>query len=271
MRRTAALPALAIALVTLGAPRAAGAAGVPALSDEEAAFCASELEVVERRQALFEGQGLPASEILRRNTSHLRALEGCRERYRAEQRRAVEQKQDLEELKRRVGPDATEKEREQAWREIRRERLSSKPRSQLTPEERDELAAGTQDELAATHAALDEAHARDPAFMRTVHSALSCYHSDRKAELEQQIASEQALVKLGTGDKQRLYALRSELRQSEDVLERTREASAGRTLERCTSPSIAVIAHCMGIRFERRRPEAMCDSEEIQQYVRFVK
>jgi hypothetical protein len=269
MRRIAVL----VALVTAGASAAAPAAPpAPALSDEEAAFCADELDVVERRQSLFESQGLSAAEIARRNESQLRFLAECRERYRAQQRRAAEQARDLEEVQRRVGPDATEKERERAWREIRRERLASKPASQLTPEEKAELAAGTQEELAATHAALDGAHARDPGFMRIVHSALACYHSDRRAELEGQIASEQALVTLGTGDKQRLYALRSELRQSEEVLARAREAGgkAG-SLERCTSPSVAILTHCMGIRLQGKRAEQMCESEEIQQYVRFVK
>ncbi len=273
MRSVAVLvPVLAATAVTVGVcPPARAATGVPRLSDEEAAFCAEELELVERRAAIFEGQGLSASESAQRNEAPLRSLAECRDRFRARQRSAREQQEDVEEVKRRVGPDATEKEREQAFREIRRERLASKPSSQLTPAERAELAAGMQDEMKATHAALDGAHARDPAFMRVVHSALSCYHGDRKAELETQIASEEALLKLGTGDRQQLYALRSDLRQSEEVLARTREVTAGRPLERCSTPSIALITHCMGVRFQGKPPEAMCESEEIQQYVRFVK
>jgi hypothetical protein len=269
MRRIAVLvPAFAAAAITLGA---FPARALPKLTDEEAAFCAEELDVLERREGLFEGQGLSASEIARRNESQTRAVNECRDRHRAQQRRAQEQQQDLDELKRRAGPDATEREREAAWREIRRERLASKPTSQLTPEEKAELAAGMQDEMATTHAALDNAHAQDPAFMRMVHSALSCYHTDRKAELEDQISSEEAMLKLGSGDRQRLYALRSELHQSEEVLSRTREATGGRGLERCTSPTVALISHCMGLRFQGRRQDAMCESEEIQQYVRFVK
>jgi hypothetical protein len=269
MGRIAVLVAASAAALTLGAPPARAA--VPKLPDEEAAFCAEELDVLERREAMFKAQGNSPSEIARRNEPQLRVLADCRERFRAEQRRAREQKQDLEEVQRRVGPDATEKERERAWREVRRERLASKPASQLTPEEKAELAAGMQDEMETTHAALDDAHARDPAFMRMVHSAMSCYHTDRKAELESQIASEQAHLKVGTGDRQRLYSLRSELHQSEEVLARTREATGGRGLEKCSSPSVAVIAHCMGLRFQGKRPEAACESEEIQQYVRFVK
>ncbi|HET8541206.1 MAG TPA: hypothetical protein VFL83_15130 [Anaeromyxobacter sp.] len=263
--------ALAAAVAATVSPAARAATGAPALSDEEAAYCAEELDVLERRDGLFKAQGMSAGEIARRNDSHIKAVVECRDRYRAQQRRAMEQKEDMEEVQRRAGPNATEKEREQAWRQIRRERLASKPSYQLTPEEKAELAAGMQEEMAATHAALDSAHARDPAFMRIVHSALSCYHTDRKAELEDQISSEQALLKLGTGDKQRLYALRSDLRRSDEVLARTREASAGRALERCSSTSIALIAHCMGVRFKGKAVEAMCESEEIQQYVRFVK
>jgi hypothetical protein len=272
MRRIAVLVSALVA-AGAGAPRPAAAAGPPPLSDEEAEFCADELEVVERRERLFEAQGLSASEIARRNGPQLSTLAECRERFRAKQRSALDHQADLEEVQRRAGPDATEKERERAWREIRRERLAAKPSSRLTPDEKAELAAGMQDEMAATHAALDGAHARNPEFMRVVHSGLACYHSDRKAELEEQISSEQSLLKLGTGDRQRLYALRSELRQSDEVLARTREATGGRpgSLERCASPSIAVLAHCMGIRFEGKPEEPMCESEEIQQYVRFVK
>ncbi len=273
MRRIAVLvPALAASALTLGAsPAALAITGVPKLSEGEASFCADELDVVVRRASLFEAQGLSPAEIERSNDLHLRVLEECRDRYEAKERSAREQKHDLEEVQRRVGPGATEKERERAFREIRRERLASKPSSQLTREERAELAAGMKDEMTATHAALDKAHARDPAFMRIVNSALSCYHGDRKAELETQISSEEALLKLGTGDRQQLYALRSDLRRSDEVLARTREASSGRILERCSTATVALVTHCMGVQLEGKPPEAMCGSEEIQQYVRFVK
>ncbi len=273
MRRIAVLvPALAASAVTLGLPPAArGAAGVPRLSEDEAAFCADDLEVVLRRASLFEAEGLSEPEIARRNEEPLRMLDECRANFRARQRSTREQRQDLDEVRRRVGPNATEKEREQALREIRRERLASKPASQLTREERAELAAGTQEEMKATHAALDGAHARDPAFMRIVHSALSCYHGERKEELETEISSEETLLKLGTGDRQRLYALRSDLTRSQEVLARTREASAGRPLERCSTPTIAIVTHCMGVRLQGKPAEPICEPEDVQQYVRFVR
>lgn len=272
MRRIALL--LSLALSALGPPRHAAAAQRGArLSDEEKAYCESEIALIERRRKVFLGQGLPEREAERRNEAPLRALEECRDRFRAEQRRAREEKQDMEEVARRVRPDATEKEREQAWREIRRERLASRTPSSLTPDERAELAAGMQEEVAATHATLDGAHARDPAFMRTVHSALACYHGDRKQDLENQIASEEALLGLGTGDRQKLYALRSALRQSRDVLARSREAARGYAggLERCGSPGVALIAHCLAVRLQGGRAEPACESEQIQQYVRLVK
>lgn len=284
MRTIAVLVAvLAAAAVTLRASsHARAAAGVPRLGDEEAAACVNELEVVLRRVALFEKEGLSDGEIARRNEPQLDALDGCRERFAAQRRRALDQERDLAEARRRAGPGATQQERDAALREVRLERLASRPASQLTPEERAELAAGMKGEQRARHVALDRAHARDPAFVRIVHSALTCFHGDRKVQLEEQIASEEALVKLGTGDRNHLYLLRSELRQSEDVLARTREASAGRWLEPCSSQTVALVAHCMGVQIQRKvvRGEAdleravaamaMCDSEEIQQYVRFV-
>ncbi len=269
---------LALALAAAGpAARAAPAARAPAaaapLSDDERAFCASELGVVERRAHLFAEQGLAEAEIARRNASQLQALADCRRRFTGEQRRLAEEREDLEELDRRAGPTATELERERAWRQIRRERLASRNPASLTPEERAELQAGLGEEVAATHQTLDSAHARDRTFMRQVHSALSCYHGERKAELRESISHEESLVKLGTGDKTRLYALRSQLRESEDVLARSREAAKGYPdgLARCTEPQTAVLAHCLGIRFEAKQAEPACESEEIQQYIRFIK
>jgi hypothetical protein len=129
------------------------------------------------------------------------------------------------------------------------------------------------DEMTATHAALDNAHARDPAFMRIVHSALSCYHGARKRDLEGAIGSEEAMLKLGTGDRQNLYTLRSQLRESESVLARSREASRDVPggLERCSSPEIAVLSHCLAARSEGSAEEPACASEQIQQYIRLVK
>jgi hypothetical protein len=270
MRRFAVL--LSVCLVVPWRLATAAGAAAP-LSPDEQAFCEREIGVVERRARIFQAQGLPPREAARKNEAEVRALEECRVRFRDQQRRAREQKEDLEEVARRTGPNATEKEREQAWREIRRERLASKSPAQLDSDERAELAAGAQEELATTHAALDTAHARDPAFMRAVHSALACYHRDRKSELEDQIASEEALVKLGTGDRQKLYRLRSALHRSDEVLARAREAARGLPggLERCANPTVAVIAHCLGIRFQGSMAEPACEAEEIQQYVRFVK
>ena len=262
---------LAVLLPAPGARRAAAAE--PQLSDDEQQFCESELDMVERRRRVFESQGLSPAEVARKNEEALATLAECRQRFRAQSKRALEQQQDLEEAARRAGPNATEREREAAWREIRRERLAAKSPSSLTPEEKAELAAGMDEEVAATHAALDNAHARDPSFMRVVHSALACYHGDRRDDLRAQISTEEALVKVGTGDKQKLYALKSELRQSEDVLERSAEAARGYAggLERCGSPTVGVVSHCLAIRFQGRRAEPACESEEIQQYVRFVK
>ncbi len=274
MRRIAAL--LFLALAVAAAPRHAAAAQPEARgpsSAEERAFCEDELGVIERRRKVFAGQGLGAREIAKKNEAAVLALDECRGKFRAHHRRVIEEKQDTEEVGRRVGRDATEREREQAWREIRRERLASRSPSSLSAEERAELAAGMPEELAATHAALDAAHARDPAFMRVVHSALACYHGDRKNVLAGQIDSESALLELGNGNRQKLYVLRSALRESEEVLARCREAARDHPagLESCATPAVALISQCLAVRFQGRRTEPTCESEEIQQYVRFVK
>ncbi len=266
--RWKAVPAL---LLALGAAPASGQTA--SLSPEERSFCESEVTVVENRQRLFAAQGLPAKEIAARNRQQVKLLDECRGRFRAQQRRAEEERQDMADVERRAGPNATERERERLWRQIRRERIASRDPDSLTPEEKAELAAGMKDELAKTHAALDAAHARDPAFMRVVHSALACYHGDLKYELENEISSEESMLKLGTGDRLKLYAMKSELRASEEVLQRSKEAAARYQsgLERCTSPTVAVLAHCLAIRFDDARREPACESEEIQQYIRLVK
>lgn len=271
--RTSALFLLFVASGFAAPRQAAAAAAAAQLSAEEKASCEAELEVVERRERIFRAQGLGAREVARKNELELRALDECRERFREKQRRAGEDREDVEEAARRAGPNATELERERAWRELRRERLASRDPAQLDADERAELAAGTQEEVATTHAALDAAHARDPAFMRAVHSALACYHRDRREDLGAQLASEQALVKLGTGDRQKLYRLRAALHESDEVLARSREAA--RTLpgglERCANRTIAVLAHCLAIRSGGGQAEPACEAEEVQQYVRFVK
>lgn len=264
----------AVLALLLAAVAAAPAAGqVPALSAEERSFCESEATVVENRQKVFEAQGLSAKEIAARNRQELKFLDECRGRFRAQKRRALEEREDMAEVERRLGPNATERERERLWRQIRRERIASRDPGSLTPEERAELAAGMKDELLKTHQALDAAHARDPAFMRVVHSALACYHGDLKYELENAISSEESMLKLGSGDRQKLYSLKSELRASDEVLERSREAARKYPggLDRCTSPTVAVLAHCLAIRFDDARREPACESEEIQQYIRLVK
>ncbi len=260
-----ALPALAAATPARGASAA--------MSEEEKAFCRDEHEMVEKRRRIFEAQGLSPAEVARKNEGAMSELADCRERFRAKGRRAFEEKEDLQELQRRAGPNATAVEREKAFREIRRERLGSKSPSSLTPEEKAELAAGMAEEMEATHAALDSAHARDPVFMRMIHSALACYHGERKEQVVRLIASEEAFLKLGTGDKLKLYSLRSQLRESEDVLARSREAARSfeSGLERCSSSSVAIVTHCLARAFDGKRGESACESEEIQQYVRFVK
>jgi hypothetical protein len=264
---------LAIAALAASPARAAAPAREEAPAVDERTFCASEAEVVERRRKVFEGQGLSPGEVARRNASQLQALSECRDRFRAEERRRREQREDLEEVARRAGANATELERDRTWREVRRERLASKSPSSLSAEERAELAAGMGEEIAATHRALDDAHSRDPRFMKVVHSALACYHGGRRDVLKELISSEESLLKLGTGDRQKLYALRSELAQSGAVL--ARSAEAARTLpgglEPCTSPTVAVVSHCLAVRLQAHRVEPACESEEIQQYVRFVK
>ena len=269
----AALAALALAALP-GRPHAAPRPVSPqGLAPDEREACAADVEVIQKREALFAAQGLPPGEIARRNETALAALDQCLHGYRLERTAARERDADIAELERRAGPDATDEQRTEAWAQIRRERLSSKPVGLLTADERAELHAGNRAELAETHATLDTVHARDPAFMRMVHSSLACYHGVRRDQLRDELRREEALQKSGQGSKKRVYALKSELRISDEVLARSREAAKEfkEGLGRCTEQKVAVLAHCLAIRFEEGRSEAACESEEIQQYVRFIK
>jgi hypothetical protein len=270
------MTALLLALA-LGAPPAARAAGkapaAPALSPEEQDACRMELEALERRARLFEGQGLAPAEVEARNAGARAALQECLASFRVRRQADLERLADLEELERRAGAGASEAERAEAWAQIRRERLAARDPRTLTDAERAELAAGTSAELAETHATLDSVHARDRDFMRVVHSSLACYHGVRRARLKDEEAREKARARAGRGDRTRLYALKSALRESDEVLARSREAARGFTggLMPCRDDTIAILAHCLAVRFDDHRTEPGCESEEIQQYVRFVK
>lgn len=267
------IAALAAATPARAADAPKKAPTAPGLSAEEREACASELEVLDKRQRLFEGQGLSKAEIQRRNEPQQAALEECLRTGRLERRAKKAREADLAELERRAGPNATDDQRNEIWTQIRLERLSAKPPSELTPEEREELKAGTSADLAETQALLDKVHAKDPVFMRMVHSSLACYHGVRKDRLKDDLRHEDALLKLGQGDKQKSYALKSELRVSEEVLARSKEAAKGYAggLHRCTEEKVAVLGHCLAIRFEGQQQEPACESEEIQQYIRFIK
>ncbi len=266
---------LAVLILAGFAPpaRAADQRAAVAMGDDETAFCADELEVIERRRKIFEAQALSAADIARRNELPEQDLAACRRRFKDERRRAAERKADEAELERRVGPNATQLERQRVWRELRRDRLVVKPASALTREEKAELAESLGDEEAETHATLDLVHSRDPVFMRQVHSALACYHGDRREGLLAAIDEESAHVRLGSGDRQKLYLLRSDLKQSEEVLSRSSEAASGYAggLIRCADTRTAILARCLAIRFESKPHEPACDSEDIQQYIRFIK
>ncbi len=265
--------ALAAALPARPAQAADSRKGTRALSAEDREACDGELDVLEKRVKLFEGQGLSKAEVQKRNEPAQAALDECLRTTRLNRAAQKAREADLAELERRAGPNATEDQRSAIWTQLRLERLSAKPASELTAEEREELKAGSQAELAETHATLDTVHARDPVFMRMVHSALACYHGVRRDRLRDDLRHEEALLKLGKGELQKPYALKSDLRQSDEVLARSREAAKGykEGLGRCTEEKVAVLAHCLAIRFEGQQQEPACESEEIQQYIRFIK
>ncbi len=279
MRKLLALVAMLAAALppaTRAAPKATGPSGraTPApLTDLEKEACANEFEVLEKRGKFFQAQGLSTAEVAKRNELAQATLEECLAGQRVRRAAELEKLNDMKELDRRVGPDASDAVRAEVWKQIRRERLAGKPRSKLTAEEKAELAAGAKAEVAETHATLDTHHARDPAFMRMVHSALACYHGVRRDKVRDQLAAEQGRLKKGGGDRQKVYALQSQLKQSDDVLARSREAArrwkAG--LRKCTEEQVAILTRCLAVQFEDRPPEPACDSEEIQQYVRFIK
>ncbi len=267
--RRAALAVVPLALATLaaspGRPAPKGA-----MSEAEKAFCAPEIEVVEKRRAIFQAQGLSPAEIAKKNEVDEQALAECRRHWVIEARSEQERKADALEAERRAGKNATDIERARVLQEIRMERLASRRPSELTSAERAELASGLQAETAETRAALDAAHARDPAFMRQVHSALVCYHGGRRRTLQAEIDAEGARIAQGEGDRTRFYALQSELTRSDEVLARATEAG-GDGLAPCSDARVAAVARCLGLRFEGAKPDAACDGDEVQQYVRLVK
>jgi hypothetical protein len=272
----AAALAVVVPLQPGAAPRAAttpAAARPKPLTDLEKEACAGELDVLAKRARFFQAQGLGAAEIARKNELSQQTLDECLAAFRRKRDVELEKLADMNELDRRAGPDAPEAIRAETWTQIRRERLAGKPRSRLTPEEKAELTAGSKAEEAETHATLDTFHARDPAFMRMVHSALACYHGVRRDKVKDQLAAEQARVQRGGGDRQKVYALQAQLKQSEDVLARSREASREFKdgLRRCTEEQVAVLTRCLTVQFEERPAEPACESEEIQQYIRFIK
>jgi hypothetical protein len=254
------------------APAAAKATPRP-LTDLEKESCAAELAVLEKRGQFFQGQGVPPAEIVHRNELAQATLDECLATFRVKRAAELEKLADMNELDRRVGPNASDAVRAEAWAQIRRERLAGKPRSRLTEEEKAELAAGSRAEVAETHATLDTHHAKDPAFMRMVHSALACYHGVRRDKLKDQLAVEQARLDKGQGDRQKVYGLQADLKQSNDVLARSREAARQwkNGLRKCSEEQVAILTRCLAVQFEDRPADPACDSEEIQQYVRFVR
>ena len=275
MSRIASVVSAFAAAVLMLAPHAARPAGDAdaARQAEENAYCADDLRMVENRRKLFAAQGLSAGEISQKNAQAEQAVAECRKRFRREKQAELDFAADEKEALERAGPKATPEQRMKAWKEVRRERLATKRQSDLTAEERAELAAGEGDEMKATHRAMDQAHANDPDFMRISHSALACYHKQRKARLDQQIQEEESLLKLGTGDRQRFYTLSSDRTNSEGVLAQVATAAARYPggLSSCAERRIAVLAHCLALRLEGGKRQPSCEAEEIQQYLRLVK
>jgi hypothetical protein len=267
--------ALAATTLALAAPAPARAANdaAAARQAEENASCADEIQMVENRRKLFAAQGLSPGEIAVKNAQAEVAVADCRKKFRREKQAEVDFAADEAEALQRAGPKGTPEQKMRAWKEVRRERLAAKSPGELTAEERTELAAGESDEMKATHRAMDAAHANDPAYMRVAHSALACYHGDRKAKLTGLIQEEENLLKLGTGDRQRYYGLVSDRTQSETVLQQVGTAAARYPggLSRCEDRRIAVLSHCLALRLEGGKRQPSCEAEEIQQYLRLVK
>jgi len=238
---------------------------------EEDAYCADDIRMVENRRRLFQASGLSPAQIASKNAQAEEAVADCRKKFRREKQAEADFAADEAEALERAGPRATAEQRLKAWKQVRRERLASKPPSELTPEERKELAAGVSEEMKATHRAMDVAHANDPSFMRISHSALACYHGQRRARIAEQLRQEESLIKLGTGDRQRFYTLQSDLRTSEEVLKQVNAIRYAGGLAQCDDRQIAVLAHCLALRMESGRRQPQCEAEEIQQYLRLVK
>ncbi len=96
--------------------------------------------------------------------------------------------------------------------------------------------------------------------MRTVYGALAAYHTDRKAELENEISSEQAMVKLGSGD--RTAPLRATRRSPAEREGPRAQPGGGERFQggarALHDPSVAALSHCLAIPFQRSEPA--CES-----------
>lgn len=231
-------PGVAIAaLAVLGATALAADELPPSarsLSTAERQACAEEIRVLQNRRRLFAGQSLSEAELRQRNAAAEEALAECVQAARERQRR---------------DPDRP-----------------LNPKEKLTPEE----AAKRERERKQR---LDEAHRRDPRFMRELLSSVICYQRQKKDRAEAGIDEENRFARLGREpDKQALYRYQSDLSRASKSLSMARKevAEYGAALS-CEEENVAVLAHCLAVQEGETARDQGCQAEEIQQYLRLLK
>jgi len=231
-------PGVAVAALAMLGATALAADELPpsarSLTPPEREACAGEIRVLQNRRRLFAGQNLPEGELRRRNAAAEQALAECVQQFQERRRR---------------DPDHP-----------------ANPREKISPEE-------ARQRSQERRLRLDEAHRRDPRFMREVLSAVICYQRQKKERAENGIDEENRFARLGREpDKLALYRHQSDLSRASRSLGIARKeiAEYGQPLS-CDDEKIAVVAHCLAVQDGDAQRDEGCFAEEIQQYLRLLK
>ncbi len=204
------------------------------LAPPEREACADEIRVLQNRRRLFAGQNLSETELRRRNAAAEGALAECVRQFREGRSRR---------------PDRP-----------------ANPGEKLSPEEASKREQERRQRL-------DEAHRRDPRFMRELLSAVICYQRQKKERAETGVDEENRFARLGgEPDRLKLYRYQSDLSRASRSLGIARKeiAEYGAPLP-CQEEKLAVLAHCLAVQDGEAQRDEGCFAEEVRQYLRLLR
>lgn len=192
--------------------------------------------------------------------------EACADEIRVLQnRRRVFAGRKLSEAELRRRNAAAEQSLAECVQEFREADLLAKTGAKPTPEE----VAERQQER---RQRLDEAHRRDPRFMRELLSSVICFQREKKERAESGIEEENRLARLGgEPDKLALYRYQADLSQASRSLAMARREIAEYGAPLSCEEKVAVLAHCLAAKEGDVERDQGCLVEEIQQYLRLLK